>query len=244
MTAITLSQIAPLPQPPQSIDPQNFSTRADEFLAALPDFGQSLNAWGAALQAQSEQMLAALQLDFDAATQAAAAATQAASSAQLAAQQAAAAIAAPPWSAQVEYALGALAWSAEDGLIYRRLLAGRSALDPSVDAQHWLRLGGPEEPPAHQGVLQTVEATVEATAGAHYVLCNTTDAQQVLLPPAPAVGDTVRITVANGLQTNSVDGNGNPVMGLDEAMVLDVIGTILTLQWLPVHGQPNTWRIV
>ena len=40
---ITVSQLTPLPAPPQKTDPANFAERADNFLAALPDFTTEFN---------------------------------------------------------------------------------------------------------------------------------------------------------------------------------------------------------
>lgn len=40
---ISVSQLTPLPTPPQKTDPANFAKRADSFLAALPDFTTKFN---------------------------------------------------------------------------------------------------------------------------------------------------------------------------------------------------------
>ena len=39
-----MAYIAPLPDPPQRSDPDNFAARADTFLAALPVFGSEIDA--------------------------------------------------------------------------------------------------------------------------------------------------------------------------------------------------------
>lgn len=44
-----MSGITPLPTPPSTTDPSNFSTRADDFLAALPTFATEANDLAAAL---------------------------------------------------------------------------------------------------------------------------------------------------------------------------------------------------
>lgn len=119
--------IPALPTPPQSTDPANFAPRADAFLGALP-------AWGAAANAQAAENNA---LNASVAA-AAATAAAAAASARNASDLATAAAAAGPWSAATTYTAGALAWSPINGLIYRRLSAGKSSADPSADKANWV----------------------------------------------------------------------------------------------------------
>ncbi len=44
-----MTDITPLPTPPSTSDPVNFATRADDFLGALPDFADEMNAYGGKL---------------------------------------------------------------------------------------------------------------------------------------------------------------------------------------------------
>jgi hypothetical protein len=48
-----MSDITPLPTPPSTSDPVNFATRADDFLGALPDFADEMNAYGGKLNSFS-----------------------------------------------------------------------------------------------------------------------------------------------------------------------------------------------
>jgi hypothetical protein len=62
--------------------------------------------------------------------------------------------------------------------------------------------------------------TQTATAGNQYVLTNAA-ATTVTLPASPSAGDTVYVTVANSLTTNSVARNGNKIMSLSEDLTLN-----------------------
>ena len=62
--------------------------------------------------------------------------------------------------------------------------------------------------------------TQTAVAGNQYVLTNAA-ATTVTLPASPSAGDTVYVTVANSLTTNSVARNGNKIMSLSEDLTLN-----------------------
>lgn len=62
--------------------------------------------------------------------------------------------------------------------------------------------------------------TQTAVAGNQYVLTNAS-ATTVTLPASPSLGDTVWVTVANGLTTNVVARNGKNIQGLAEDMTLN-----------------------
>lgn len=119
--------IPELPTPvPQSTDPVNFAPRADALLSALPGFATAAN------QQAEENNQAALAIAGSAA-----AAAGSAASAKAASDLAVASAAAGRWDATVTYAQGNQAWSPISGLIYRRLVAGKTATDPSADLVNW-----------------------------------------------------------------------------------------------------------
>jgi hypothetical protein len=70
-------------------------------------------------------------------------------------------------------------------------------------------------------VDRTVTGTsVTAAAGDMCRLTNVA-ATTVTLPPSPANDDLIGIYAANRLETNIVNGNGNNICGLAEAMTID-----------------------
>lgn len=159
-----MTQIPPLPQPPQSTDPANFDPRADAFLGALPGFAAAAN------QQADENNKAAR----DAAASSAAAAASA-SSARASSDLAAAAASAPPWSAATAYKYGDLVWSPISGLSYRRIVAGTTATDPSADRINWIEVQtppvgtGPDQLPAaqHLGQLAFMDALSTTVVSRH-----------------------------------------------------------------------------
>lgn len=159
-----MTLIPQLPPPPQSTDPANFDPRADAFLLALVPFADAANQQAA----ENNQ----------AATSAAGSATSAAgssASAKAASDLVMASAAAARWEATVTYAAGNQAWSPISGLIYRRLIAGRTTADPSTDAVNWtevmnLPVGtGPDQVPAgqHLGQLAYLDALSVLTVSRH-----------------------------------------------------------------------------
>jgi hypothetical protein len=140
-----MTLIPQLPPPPQSTDPVNFDPRADAFLSALPGFAEAAN-----LQAAENNQ-------FNLSTiAAAAAAALSASSAKNASDLAVASASAGRFDTTVTYAVGNLAWSPITGLIYRRLISGRTTADPSTDRINWVDVAnlpvgpGPDQVPAGQ----------------------------------------------------------------------------------------------
>jgi hypothetical protein len=69
-------------------------------------------------------------------------------------------------------------------------------------------------------VTVTSSTAISASAGFHYVL-TAGSAATVTLPGSPSSGDTIYVTVANGLTTNVVARNGKPIQGIAEDMTLD-----------------------
>lgn len=104
--------ITPLPTPPSRDDPTNFSTRADAFLGALPDFATEANALAVDVNA-----------DAAIASGAADAATQTLNATQ--------------WVSGTTYAQGVAVWSPITYVTYRRKIAGAGTTDPSADPTNW-----------------------------------------------------------------------------------------------------------
>jgi hypothetical protein len=69
-------------------------------------------------------------------------------------------------------------------------------------------------------VTVTASTAITAAANFHYILTAAT-AATVTLPASPTIGDTIYVTVANGLTTNVVARNGKPIQGLSEDMTLN-----------------------
>lgn len=82
--------------------------------------------------------------------------------------------------------------------------------------------------------------TQTAVKDGRYILTNAA-ATTVTLPASPILGDTVYVTVANGLATNIIARNGNKIMGLNEDMTIDIANTSVGL----VYADTNLgWRII
>lgn len=149
-----MTLIPQLPPPPQSTDPANFDPRADAFLLALGPFADAAN-----LQAAENNQAAT------SAAASAASATGSAVSAKASSDLAVAAASATRFDTTATYAVGNLAWSPVSGLIYRRLIAGRTAADPSADIVNWVEVmnlpvgHGPDQVPAgiHLGALAALD---------------------------------------------------------------------------------------
>lgn len=116
--------ITPLPTPPSRDDPTNFATRADAFLAALPDFATEANSLATDVNADAATASAA----ETAATAAAAAATAAANVTK--------------WISGTTYTEGAVVWSPITYLSYRRKSTGGGTTDPSADSTNWAQAAG------------------------------------------------------------------------------------------------------
>lgn len=72
----------------------------------------------------------------------------------------------------------------------------------------------------------------------NYILKNAA-ATTITLPASPAPGDTVMVTVANGLTTNVIARNGQTIMSLAEDMTIDKLTAPVELRFTN-----STWRIV
>jgi hypothetical protein len=132
--------ITPLPTAPNRNDPDNFSTEADAFVAALPALVTETNAAGVYT---ADQATAAAQSVTDATAQVALATTQAGNADTSAIAAAASAATAGEdvgaWVSGATYAVGDLVFSPVDFKTYRSVTAHTGvATDPSADATNWL----------------------------------------------------------------------------------------------------------
>jgi hypothetical protein len=116
-----------------------------------------------------------------------------------------------------------------------RLVKGSELTHTEVD-NNFSNLNA-EVVPAQTIVSGTTQAAVKNN---HYVLTNVA-ATTVTLPASPAAGDLVWVTVANGLNTNVVARNSQPIMSLAEDMTLDTHNTTVCLR----YGNATIgWRVV
>lgn len=72
--------------------------------------------------------------------------------------------------------------------------------------------------------------TISAVAGNHYVL-TAASLTTVTLPASPTISDTVYVTVANGLTTNTVARNGKNIVGAAEDLVLNTAYAAVQLRY-------------
>lgn len=140
--------ITPLPTPPSRDDPANFATRADAFLAALPDFATEANALADDVNADAASAAAD-----------AAAADTSATEAAASAAAAAAASGAVKWVSGTTYTEGAVVWSPINFLSYRRKTTGGGTTDPSLDETNWAKLVTDPLPFSNNTALAQVMAT-------------------------------------------------------------------------------------
>lgn len=235
--------IAAPPAAPSRGDRSTFSGRVDAFVSwmvtAVDQFGAvASNVYANAVDAYSSVQASAghSATALDRANSAGVSAGNADASklaAQASADQAAASTGAGIWVSGANYALGAVAWSPVNRLVYRRIVAGSGATDPSGDAANWAMLGV-----IGLTVVAVSATTAPAMSGGHYVLTNAA-ATTVTLAAAPSSGDTVAVTVSNGLTANKIACNGKTIMGIAEDMTIDRASATITLRYLN-----STWRIL
>lgn len=188
-------QISPLPNPPsRSQSPDTFSTDADAFLGALPDFQTEANA-----QADYLDALAAA-VDVDAAAAAADADT-----ASAAATAALAAADVGLWVSGTTYAIGDNVISPISFQTYRRKTNGAGTIDPSLDATNWALLTFYPTSP-----LQLIG---NATAGSEIRLPEDTDngSNYVALKSPNALASNLTLTLP------SADGTAGQFLSTDGA---------------------------
>jgi len=225
--------ITPLPTPvPTREDPNNFSDRADAFLAALPTFATEANTL--ADDVNAKQVIASNAADASAAS---AAQSEAFSNVSGSSASAAASLAgATAWVSGTTYTTGDVVYSTLSGYIYRRRTSGAGATDPSSDPSNWKLIS------TFFGNLTVVTTTsVQAEANGRYAL-TAAGITTVVLPSFALAGDYIEIIVANGRFDNVVDPNGGRIMSLalDESMTIDQDNAAFALEY--VDGTSG-WRI-
>ena len=71
-------------------------------------------------------------------------------------------------------------------------------------------------------VVVTASTSISAAVNTHYILTATSTAT-ITLPASPTISDTIYITNAGSLTTNTIARNGKPIQGLSEDMVLNTL---------------------
>jgi hypothetical protein len=188
---------------------EQFVTKADNFLGALPVFRTELNTLQTEVNS-SEAVSIAKAAD---ATAQALAATNAKNDAEAAAVAAAAVSGATEWVSGT-YATGAVVWSPTNGQNYRRKApGGTSTTDPVSDGANWFSLFSLQGLPIYR-----ITANTTAVAGRHYLIA----ASLVLtLPASPAPNDRIGFTDVSLTRTATVDPAGGKIRNIAEIMTLN-----------------------
>lgn len=130
--------ITALPTPPSRANPTTFSSDADAFLGALPDFATEANALADDVSAKQTTASSAATT----ATTQAGIATAKAAEAEASANTAANTAGASAWVSGNTYSTGDCVYSALDFQTYRRKTNGSGTTDPSLDSTNWTPLTG------------------------------------------------------------------------------------------------------
>jgi hypothetical protein len=197
--------ITPLPTPPSREDPANFATRADAFMAALPDFATETNA--VAVEVDNDRIAAAASAST-ATTQAGLASAQR-SLAETAANAASATANVTQWVSGTTYTAGANVWSPINYQTYRRISTGAGTTDPSADAVNWQAItsgliandlsGGVQGSLPYQAATGDTAMLEPSTAG-YFLTTNGAGANPTWVPP-PAGGPN-SITTTSPMTAN------------------------------------------
>ena len=105
---------------------------------------------------------------------------------------------------------------------------------------------GPTGPVGATGAIPTLNilnnavTNPEAVTNNHYVLTNT-GAPNITMPTTPVAGDSIWITIANGLSTGIMYANGKKIMGSTENMVLDNANATYQMRYI---NDTIGWRIM
>jgi len=229
MAVIPPPTVTALPTPPSTASPSNFDTRGDAFLGALPTFQTETDAVAANVYANAIDAAASAGDATDQATAASGSAAAASASAAAATTIMGAAV----WVSGTTYALGAAVKSPANGRIYFKTTAtAAGTTDPSANPTDWKAVDLSPVVVVVSGTTQT------AAAFSQYVLTNVA-ATTVTLPASPASGDTVWITVTNGLTTNVIARNGQTIMVVSEDMTIDNANATVELRFVN-----SSWRLV
>jgi hypothetical protein len=203
-----------MPTAPNAIaTPPTAPARSD-----LSTFVARADAWVAWLEADAPDIGQNATATYDNAVEAQASATSAAAAAN--------SVGAALWVSGTTYAIGDVRRSPTNYYPYRRLTAGAGTTDPVSDTTNWALAAA-----AFPTMIEVTGTSQAASVFAHYFLTNAS-ATTVTLPSAPAAGDVIWITVANGRVDNVIARNAKNIMALAENMTIDSKTATVCLRYL------------
>ncbi len=172
------------------------------------DFDLAAYFWALALATWTAQVNALSVTTFNNAAQSAVDAATAQSNAELAVAAGSVTL----WVADTYYTAGtSFVISPGNLLLYQRTVTGAGATDPKDDPTHW-RLRS-----IHMVDVPVDTATQSFAAGHHYIFGGVTGApttpQVGTMPASQVTGDTIWVSVTNGLMTNQIDFGAKVVHG-------------------------------